>query len=491
MHKGEPTEHELYQRACDHGIARGCVQVLHDQLTQPRSLDAAMRKLDQWCSRGESTACEELALAYDLSNAPQETERVFTLTNRACALGDLGACVRVGILHELKWGVPKNDTVARWYFKRACERGAPLGCRYFVQDAMVVGGVMLQEVPPISQRGCEMGDTEACGLLIKFYIATHDEPALLHWATEACRMGSFAGCLQLIVRDIELPKTIQDPVELYHNACNVVKIPAACQRLPKLVQAEDDLLRGVVAAVAKQDTATFAKLVANEVNMRDLRFNDPDCATQFSGTIALTAAQHPAFIQCLAKLAVRVEPAPDYLSTPLLAYEPDVSLAVDVRDGVVQRIWRLPSAQAPSPPPPPPPLSSGSTNGAAPSTERPPPPPLSSGPTNGAAPSETPPSVAPATADANRIAGEKNIVPDDETKTAIYLARSTRLVGSFKLLITAHGTIANVVMLKSTGFISYDRTIERRLYGWKYRPFTVNGKPTPVWTAVTFIYSQR
>jgi hypothetical protein len=40
------------------------------------------------------------------------------------------------------------------------------------------------------------------------------------------------------------------------------------------------------------------------------------------------------------------------------------------------------------------------------------------------------------------------------------------------------------------GSAAYDRKIERELYGWKYRLFTVDGEPVPVCTAVTFVYSQ-
>lgn len=51
--EGEPTAHELNQRACDHGVPDGCIAVLHDQLTHAvGSPDATMRALDQGCSRG-------------------------------------------------------------------------------------------------------------------------------------------------------------------------------------------------------------------------------------------------------------------------------------------------------------------------------------------------------------------------------------------------------------------------------------------------------
>ena len=463
--EGEPTAHELNQRACDHGIPAGCIAVLHDQLTHPAgSQDAALRALDQWCSRGESAACAELAVAYDQPDGPGDARRAAALMKRACALGDRDACVRIGILHEIERGVPKDDATARRYFGRACERGSSRGCLYLAQDSLVLGGAKL-EITHIAQRGCEMGNAEACELLARIYIAYHDEALALRWATEACRMGREVGCQHLIARDAELPKTNIEQVQLYHDACKA-KMAPACLRLPELVQAKDKVQRGIVMAVANQDTAAFAKLAADEVELRDLRFDDPACETQFSGTVPLVAAQHSAFLRCLAKVALHLEPAPDEISAPSLALKPDVTLHVDVRDGVVQWIWTSSFTQTPAIPP----------RGVS---------------RSGADPHDAPLTVAPTTVEAYRISGTRLIAPDPETKSLIFKAGSPRLIGSFKVCITAHGTIANVAMLRSTGAIAYDRIIEREIYGWKYRPFMLDGEPTPVCTAVTFVYTQH
>jgi len=124
----------------------------------------------------------------------------------------------------------------------------------------------------------------------------------------------------------------------------------------------------------------------------------------------------------------------------------------------------------------------GDLNGVVAAPPPPPPPP----------PPAPPQNVAPAALDALRIAGEKNIVPDDVTKTEISRSGKDRLVGSFKLCLTLEGNISQVTQLKSTGFSSYDAKIQNTIRGeWRYRPFTVNGKPTPVCTAVTFIYNQK
>jgi protein TonB len=124
----------------------------------------------------------------------------------------------------------------------------------------------------------------------------------------------------------------------------------------------------------------------------------------------------------------------------------------------------------------------GDLNGVVAAPPPPPPPP----------PPAPPQNVAPTALDANRIAGEKNITPDDVTKTEISRSGKDKLVGSFKLCITAEGNINTVNQLKSTGFAAYDNKIVNTIRGeWRYRPFVVNGKPAAVCTAVTFIYSQK
>jgi hypothetical protein len=117
---------------------------------------------------------------------------------------------------------------------------------------------------------------------------------------------------------------------------------------------------------------------------------------------------------------------------------------------------------------------------AAPPPPPPPPPP---------APPQT---VAPTAVEANRVSGEKNIIPDDVTKTEISRSGKDRLVGTYKLCITLTGSISSVSQLKSTGFPAYDSKIQNTIRGeWRYRAFMVNGKAAPVCTAVTFIYSQK
>ena len=110
----------------------------------------------------------------------------------------------------------------------------------------------------------------------------------------------------------------------------------------------------------------------------------------------------------------------------------------------------------------------------------------------GNAPPSVPPQIVPPSAlEGSRIAGDKNITPSDTTKTEIQRSGKGKIVGSYKLCVTVDGTVRSVEQLKSTGFGAYDSKIQSEMRDWRYRPYMVNGRPVPVCTAVTFIYSQR
>jgi len=107
-------------------------------------------------------------------------------------------------------------------------------------------------------------------------------------------------------------------------------------------------------------------------------------------------------------------------------------------------------------------------------------------------PPAPPQNVPPTLLEGSRISGEKDIRPDDVTKTEIGRSGKDRIVGSYKLCLTTTGAISNVTQLKSTGFPAYDNKILNKMRSeWRYKPYLVNGKAVPVCTAVTFIYTQK
>jgi protein TonB len=108
-------------------------------------------------------------------------------------------------------------------------------------------------------------------------------------------------------------------------------------------------------------------------------------------------------------------------------------------------------------------------------------------------PPPTAPSIVPPNAlEQSRISGEKNIFPDDVTKTEISRSGKTRLMIPVKVCIDRLGAIAGVTIVgKGSGFSAYDEKLKREIRKWKYRPFSINGQPAPVCSIVQFVYNQK
>jgi len=126
-------------------------------------------------------------------------------------------------------------------------------------------------------------------------------------------------------------------------------------------------------------------------------------------------------------------------------------------------------------------VSDGVVGTPPPPAPLPPPPP----------PVAAPKPVAPNMLEAMRIAGNKDISPDDTTKTEIKMSGKDRIVSAQRLCIDASGNVTSVSQARASGFSAYDAKIQREMRLWRYRPVTIDGKAVPVCTVVTFIYSQR
>jgi serine/threonine protein kinase len=161
-----------------------------------------------------------------------------------------------------------------------------------------------------------------------------------------------------------------------------------------------------------------------------------------------------------------------------------------------------PSPRSASPPPAPatPPASTRSIEASAPvedlrpvvAAAPPPPAPLPAAAPLVPATPAPPQAVTPSALDANRIAGDKRIAPDENTMAFISRSGTDQVVAAYKVCVTSEGTIGSVTLLKSTGFPAYDATIQSTIRSeWRYRPFLVAGKAAPVCTAYRFVYRQK
>lgn len=103
-------------------------------------------------------------------------------------------------------------------------------------------------------------------------------------------------------------------------------------------------------------------------------------------------------------------------------------------------------------------------------------------------PPAPPTSVPPATLEALRLAGNKSIPADAQTRADMIAANKPRVVASLKICVDDAGTVRSTSTLKSSGFPAYDRRLLTETRGWLFRPYKLNGKAVGVCTAYTFIF---
>ena len=105
--------------------------------------------------------------------------------------------------------------------------------------------------------------------------------------------------------------------------------------------------------------------------------------------------------------------------------------------------------------------------------------------------SDAAPAVSAGVLESQRIAGEARIAPGDADVAAIRAAGKERVEAVARLCLDTAGVVQSVTLTKPSGFAGYDQTIEQGMRSWRFRPYEIDGKPTAVCTAVTFVYSTR
>jgi periplasmic protein TonB len=102
-----------------------------------------------------------------------------------------------------------------------------------------------------------------------------------------------------------------------------------------------------------------------------------------------------------------------------------------------------------------------------------------------------PRTVPPTTIEAQRVAGEKFIQPDEATKLQMARDGRERVQAMVKMCLSAQGDVTSTRLGQSSGYDEYDALIMGTMQAWKYRPYLVDNQPAPVCTQVTFIYQQN
>ena len=99
--------------------------------------------------------------------------------------------------------------------------------------------------------------------------------------------------------------------------------------------------------------------------------------------------------------------------------------------------------------------------------------------------------IPPSAFKAHRTSGETAIAPPDVVKTQMAREGRSKAVGSFKICLDTTGAVSSVSTIGSTKYGAYDAKLIAGMQGWRYEPFVVDGKPTPVCSVVSFHYAME
>jgi len=102
---------------------------------------------------------------------------------------------------------------------------------------------------------------------------------------------------------------------------------------------------------------------------------------------------------------------------------------------------------------------------------------------------EKPPIVPPSTL--RRLSGETAIAPSDVIKTQMLREGHRRVVGSFKICLSEAGRVTSIGAVGSTKYPEYDQRLMTAMRGWVYAPYLIQGRPAPVCSAVSFVYTME
>ncbi len=90
-----------------------------------------------------------------------------------------------------------------------------------------------------------------------------------------------------------------------------------------------------------------------------------------------------------------------------------------------------------------------------------------------------------------RLSGETQIQPPDDVKIMMSHEGKQKLHGAFRVCLDERGAVTSTTRVGSTGYDAYDDRLAAAMAGWKYRPYTVDGKAEAVCGAVTFVYIMK
>jgi TonB family protein len=101
---------------------------------------------------------------------------------------------------------------------------------------------------------------------------------------------------------------------------------------------------------------------------------------------------------------------------------------------------------------------------------------------------EQTPIVPPNVGKGLRISGNEQIHPPEMVRVDMLHQGKSQLSATFQVCVGRDGHVDALRTLKSSGFADYDAKLLSEMRQWRYRPYLVNGKPSPMCTVSVFQY---
>ncbi|HUQ07402.1 MAG TPA: energy transducer TonB [Kofleriaceae bacterium] len=111
--------------------------------------------------------------------------------------------------------------------------------------------------------------------------------------------------------------------------------------------------------------------------------------------------------------------------------------------------------------------------------------------TEGKDPVAAPPIVPPGIAKGLRLSGTEQIFPPEMVRVDMLHQGKDMVQATIQVCVSAGGTVDSVRLLKRTGFPAYDEVLTREIREWKYKPYVIGGKKSPMCTVAVIIYRMK
>ncbi len=169
--------------------------------TDPAATTDAFRTA---CARGDSGSCVNLGVIYRRGlGVERDDGAAFRLNERACSLGNARGCSNLGFMHSEGLGTPRDPQAASALFTQSCDLGDTEGCRNLA-EMLRTGAAGRQDHAQtfgLLVRACDGGNAAACNDLGWCHQDGIGTPRDIEQAGrryhEACEAGLGRGCTNL------------------------------------------------------------------------------------------------------------------------------------------------------------------------------------------------------------------------------------------------------------------------------------------------------